>query len=279
MSSPQISIMILTLNEEINIEACLDSLKDFDDIVVFDSFSTDKTTELADDKSARVVQRKFDNWAAHQNWAMENIDFKHPWVFYLDADERMTPELQQEISHIASDPEEKRVAFYCGRKNYFMGQWIRHCYPPSLIMRFFKPPYIRFERLVNPVPVLDGEHGYLNEMFLHYNFSKGLTEWFDKHNRYSLFEAMEGRKSMKEDTGLLDALKIKDRAAKRAALKRFSFKLPLRGMMKFLYLYIFSGGFLDGYAGFTYCRLQAIYENMIEIKMKELARKEQNLPI
>ena len=92
-----ISILILTLNEEPNIGACLDALKGFDDIVVFDSLSTDRTREIALAKGARVVERPFDNWAAHQNWALDNIEFKHPWVFYLDADERMTPELRDEI--------------------------------------------------------------------------------------------------------------------------------------------------------------------------------------
>ena len=86
-----ISIFILTLNEEQNVGQCLDSVADFDDVVVLDSFSTDRTIELAKAKGAHVVQREFDNWAAHQNWAMANLVFKHKWVFYLDADERMTP--------------------------------------------------------------------------------------------------------------------------------------------------------------------------------------------
>ena len=92
-----VSILILTLNEETNIGACLDALAGFDDIVVFDSLSKDRTKDIAVAKGARVVERPFDNWAAHQNWAMDNIAFKHPWVFYLDADERMTPELREEI--------------------------------------------------------------------------------------------------------------------------------------------------------------------------------------
>jgi glycosyltransferase involved in cell wall biosynthesis len=105
-----ISILILTLNEETNIGACLDALgaagdfAGFDDIVVFDSLSKDKTVEIARAKGARIVERPFDNWAAHQNWAMGNIDFKNPWVFYLDADERMTPELREEILRSSAFP-------------------------------------------------------------------------------------------------------------------------------------------------------------------------------
>jgi glycosyltransferase involved in cell wall biosynthesis len=273
-----ISILILTLNEEPNIGACLDSLAGFDDIVVFDSLSKDRTKEIALSKGARVVERPFDNWAAHQNWAMDNIQFHNPWVFYLDADERMTPELREEILAIARDPMRAEVAFYCGRKNYFLGKWIRHAMPPGMIMRFFQPGRIRFERLVNPVPVIDGPHGYLRHYFEHYNFSKGLTEWFDKHNKYSLFEAMEGMKLRERPVGV-GALFSRDRFERRRALKELSFRLPLRPLVKFLYMYVLKRGFLDGRAGYTYCKLQSMYEYMIVVKMRELARKQRGLPV
>ncbi|MEY2713924.1 MAG: hypothetical protein RIT24_267 [Planctomycetota bacterium] len=273
-----VSILILTLNEETNIGACLDALAGFDDIVVFDSLSKDRTKDIALAKGARVVERPFDNWAAHQNWAMDNISFKHPWVFYLDADERMTPELREEILAIARDPGRKEVAYYCGRKNFFLGKWIRHAMPPGMIMRFFKPGTIRFERLVNPVPVIDGPHGYLRNYFEHYNFSKGITEWFDKHNKYSLFEAMEGMKLREKPVGL-GALFSRDRFERRRALKELSFRMPLRPLVKFLWMYVLKLGFLDGRAGYTYCKLQAMYEYMIVVKMRELARKERGLPV
>ncbi|MEY5032225.1 MAG: hypothetical protein RL354_1256 [Planctomycetota bacterium] len=273
-----ISILILTLNEETNIGACLDALAGFDDIVVFDSLSKDRTKEIALAKGARVVERPFDNWAAHQNWAMDNIPFRNPWVFYLDADERMTPELREEILAIARDQSRAEVAYYCGRKNYFLGKWIRHAMPPGMIMRFFKPGRIRFERLVNPVPVIDGPHGYLRHYFEHYNFSKGLTEWFDKHNKYSLFEAMEGMKLRERPVGL-GALFSRDRFERRRALKELSFRMPLRPLVKFLYMYVLKRGFLDGRAGYTYCKLQSMYEYMIVVKMRELARKERGLPV
>ena len=273
-----ISILILTLNEETNIGACLDALAGFDDVVVFDSLSKDRTKEIALAKGARVVERPFDNWAAHQNWAMDNIQFRNPWVFYLDADERMTPELREEILAIARDQSRAEVAYYCGRKNFFLGKWIRHAMPPGMIMRFFKPGRIRFERLVNPVPVIDGPHGYLRHYFENYNFSKGLTEWFDKHNKYSLFEAMEGMKLRARPVGL-GALFSRDRFERRRALKELSFRMPLRPLVKFLYMYVLKRGFLDGRAGYTYCKLQAMYEYMIVVKMRELARKERGLPV
>jgi glycosyltransferase involved in cell wall biosynthesis len=273
-----VSILILTLNEEHNIAACLDAVSEFGDVVVLDSFSSDATCEIARSRGARVVQRRFDNWAAHQNWAMEHIEFRNPWVFYLDADERMTPALREEILGIAADPSRRDVAYYCGRRNYFMGKWIRHAMPPGMIMRFFRPDCIRFERLVNPVPVIDGPHGYLRSMFEHYNFSKGLTEWIDKHNRYSLFEAMEGMKILRAPRPGIGDLVAGDRFRRRKALKDLSFRMPCRPLLKFLWMYIAKAGFLDGVAGLTYCRLQATYEFMIVVKMRELARNERGLP-
>lgn len=103
-----VSILVLTLNEEINLPACMASMGRFGDVVVLDSFSSDGTVKIAEEGGARVMQRRFDNWAAHQNWALEHITFKHPWVFYIDADERMTDELAAEIQAIAEDPTDRK---------------------------------------------------------------------------------------------------------------------------------------------------------------------------
>jgi len=274
-----LSILIFTLNEEVNLPACLASVKWSDDIVVLDSYSNDQTTIIAESFGARVVRRKFDNWAAHQNWAMEHIPFKHDWVFYLDADERMTGELREEITAIARTSQSQTVAYYCGRRNYFMGRWIKHAMPPGMIMRLFRPKHVRFERLVNPTPVIDGGHGYLKNHLLHYNFSKGLTEWFGKHNQYSQFEATEGMKLFRRTSGMDAAVFCKDPARRRQAFKNLSFYFPARPFLKFLYLYFVKRGFLDGGPGLTYCALQSIYEYMIVVKMKELERKQQGLPV
>jgi len=265
-----VSVLILTLNEQENLPACLESVAWSDNVVILDSFSSDKTCSVAEASGVRLVRRRFDNWAAHQNWAIENIQFKHPWIFYLDADERMTEALKKEILAIASSEEEERVAYYCGRKNYFMGKWIKHAYPPGLIMRFFRPGKVHFERLVNPTPVIDGRHGYLRNYFLHFSFNKGLTEWFDKHNQYSQFEAMEGMRLLGANAGTSLSLLSSDRATRRKALKNMSFRLPCRPLLKFCYLYFFKRGFLDGRPGLSYCVLQSIYEYMIVLKMKEM---------
>lgn len=277
--STGISILFLTLNEEANIEAALASVATFDDVVVLDSFSRDATVERAERAGARVVQRTFDNWAAHQNWALANIQFRHAWVFYLDADERMTPELEAEIRAIAARPDEPRVGFYCGRRNFFMGRWIKHCYPAVPILRFFKPPFVTYERLVNPVAHVRGEVGELKSQFIHYNFSKGLTEWIDKHNKYSYAEALEAMRVLDEGSASVAGLFRGDKAQRRAALKRLAWHLPCRPTLKFIYLYFLRLGWLDGRPGYIYCRLQSIYEYFIALKVKEMQLRRRGIEL
>lgn len=267
-----VSIFIQTLNEEQNLPSCLDSVAWSDDIVVLDSISSDRTEEICRERGVRFFQRAYDGRGPHQNWAMEHIHFKHPWVFYLDADEHMTPELREEICRIASDPAEKCVAYYCGRKNMFRGRWLRRSMPPGNIMRFFKPAHIRFERMVNPTPTINGKHGYLREHFIHYNFSKGITEWIERHNRYSTYEAVEQMKALRDRPVNWGALFSNDANTRRLEAKNLSFRLPLRPAFKFVLLYFVKLGFLDGRPGLTYCTLQALYEYEICLKMEEMRR-------
>lgn len=275
-----ISIFIQTLDEEQNLPGLLESVSWADDVVVLDSLSTDRTREVSEAAGARWFERAYDGRGNHQNWAMENIEFKHRWVFYLDADERMTPELRAEIEQIAAEWElgnrsaenNDPVAYYGGRKNIYKGRWLKHAMPPGNIMRFFQPPLIRFARDANPVPIVDGEVGYLREHFIHYNFSKGIREWIERHNRYSSYEANETMKALADNPVKLGNLFSRDRNTRRLELKNISFRMPCRAMLKFVFMYVIGRGFLDGRAGWTYCRLQAMYEYMIVLKVRELKR-------
>jgi len=273
-----VSIFIQTLNEEANLPGLLDTVSWSDDIVVLDSLSTDRTEEIARARNCRWYARKFDGRGRHQNWAMENIQFKHRWVFYLDADERMTPELRTEIETIAANASETRVAYYCGRRNFFMGRWLKHAMPPGYIMRFFQPPFIRFERDANPIPTIRGECGYLKEQFIHFNFSKGLHEWFERHNRYSTFEAGETVKALRDRPLQWRKMFSSDAMTRRYELKNLSFRLPARPVWKFLYMYFARLGMLDGAAGLSYCFMQALYEYQISLKVRELRRIQRGLP-
>ncbi len=266
-----ISILILTKNEQNDLPACLESVSWSDDIHVYDSMSTDDTVKIADKFGATVTQRAFDNWAAHQNWGLKNIKFKYPWVFYIDADERMTPELVQAI-HSALDSVSNDVAFRIQRRDFFMSTWLKHVQTSPFYLRLFRPEKMRYERLVNPISLADGPVGKISGYLDHYPFSKGIGHWIERHNSYSRFEAqqiVENRKSNVEFS-LLKAFSAKDFHERRYHQKELFYRLPFRPFIKFFLLYILKRGFLDGRAGFTYAALQAIYEYFIVLKVREL---------
>lgn len=274
MSFP-LSVMILTKDEEVNIAACLDCLKFSDDVVVYDSYSTDGTLDIARQyPNVSIVQRKFDNWAAHQNWGMENIPFKHPWVLYVDADERIDRAFIDEATALA-DPASAYAAWRMRRKDMFMGRWLKHAQLyPTWFVRVFRPEKIRFERLVNPIPIVDGKVGEMREHLIHYPFSKGLVHWFERHNSYSGFEAQEQNKVAGGSGQPVSGIFSGDPNKRRAALKDIFFRLPMRPQIKWLYYVLWRRAFLDGKAGMRYARLQAIYEHMIQMKAEELRMKE-----
>lgn len=265
-----VSIFIQTLNEEQNIAACLESLSWSNDIVVLDSFSSDRTEEIVKSYGARWVQHEYEGRAAHQNWAMENIQFKNKWVYYSDADERVPKELAEEIMRVASDPEAGHVAYRVRRRDHYQGVWIKRSTSyPLWIVRLFKPDKIRWARKANPVPEIDGTVGSLENDYIHYPFSKGLTDWIWRHNRYSSYEAEETIRSLREGDLTISELWDRDPIVRRKALKTLSFRLPFRPLLKFVYQYVFRFGFLDGKAGFDYCLLQSIYEHFIVMKVRE----------
>src|SRR3954470_14712141 len=121
-----ISVLILTRNEEQDLPGCLASVAWSNDIHLFDSFSTDRTLEIAKAAGCRITQRKFDNWSAHQNWGLANLPFKHPWVLYIDADERVSPELR--AAAVAATRDAGHTAAYRIRRRDFFrdGTWLKH---------------------------------------------------------------------------------------------------------------------------------------------------------
>lgn len=263
-----ISILILTKNEEINIEQCIQAVSWSDDIVVFDSFSDDRTVELAEKLGARVIQRKFDNWSAHQNWGVENIKFKHPWVYYTDADETCDDQLREELLAL-EEKGEGFSAFQVRRKDFFMGRWLKRSQIyPTWITRVFRPDKIRYERLVNPVAVVDGETGLLEGHIIHYPFSHGVGHWFDRHNKYSDMEAQDLIGEVSEKFRFTE-LFSRDAAIQRRALKTLAYRMPGRPLLMFCYLYFFRLGLLDGLPGFRYSIMRSMYEYMIDLKVAE----------
>lgn len=267
-----ISILILTKNEQSNIAACIESVAWSDDIVVFDSFSDDDTVAIAEDCGARVVQRAFVDYGS-QREAARHVDYRHPWVLAVDADERPDAELVAEVQTIARRASDEHAAYRVRRKDHFWGQWIKHStLYPSWFLRFYRPERIVYEpRAVHEYPTVMGSVGELSGHLLHFSFNKGLEDWLQKHVRYSRLEAAENLRSLAVGRRSVDCagLVSGDPVRRRRALKELSFHLPMRPWLRFAYMYVLRGGFLDGVAGYRYCKMLAMYEAMIVLQMHD----------
>ena len=274
-----ISVLVPTLNECRNIADCLGSVSWSEDVVVVDSGSREGTLEAARASGARIVDFMWNGQLPKKkNWALENVPWKNEWLLILDADERVTPELAEEIQATVRQP--AADGYFINRRFMFMGQWIKHCgYYPSWNLRLFRHRQGRYERLhggdtgsgdneVHEHVVLNGATAYLKNEMLHFAYPDIYT-WIEKHNRYSNWEAqveVMGRGADRE------AQDIGSRLARRRALREWSRRMPFRPTSRFLYSYILKRGFLDGYAGYVFCRLLASYEMMSVFKAYELRR-------
>lgn len=269
-----ISVLILTKNEEQDLPGCLASVAWCDDINLFDSFSTDRTIDIARAVGCHITQRKFDNWSAHQNWGLANIPFKHPWVLYIDADERVSPELRDAALVAVRSPGDA-AAFRIRRRDFFSdGTWLKHAQISPYYVRLFRPEKIRYERLVNPVSVVNGPIGDVAGYLDHYPFSKGIGFWVERHIKYADFEArtiMENR-AKGGKFSLWRAFFDSDFTKRRFHQKELFYRLPCRPWIKFAYMILVRRAFLDGHAGWTYARLQAFYEFMIVCRQQEMER-------
>jgi glycosyltransferase involved in cell wall biosynthesis len=267
--SAPISVLILTLNEESNLERCLRSVAWSDDIIVFDSYSTDRTVEIARDFGARVVQRRFDDENSHRSASLR-VGFKHPWVFNPDADEIATPELQQEMIRRVQECSPSTVSFRMRRKDIFMGRWLRHTgLYPLWCMRLFRPDKLQFERKINLNYLIDGDEEKLEGHMIHYSFSKGIAAWVEKHNRYSNWEALETIQAKKPASTVIELLRSPNSVDRRHGMKELLQWMPMRPAIRFCYEMLVRRAFLDGMAGIHYSLLISIYEYLISVKAAE----------
>lgn len=273
-----ISALILTKNEQNDLPGCLESVSWCDDIHVLDSGSTDATCEVAKAHGAHVVIKTYPDStksfggdeAAHRNWSLRNIPFKHPWVILVDADERVTVELAAAIQKSAAAPG-NHVAFQVQRRDFFMGTWLKHAQNTPFYLRLFRPDKMRYERLINPVSIPDGPVGRVDGYLDHYPFSKGVSHWIDRHNSYSSLEANQIVGGLVHaEFSLRKAFTAPNFQERRFHQKEFFHRLPFRPLVKFMFLYVYKRGFLDGRAGMTYALLQAMYDYMIVVKVREL---------
>jgi len=268
------STVILTFNEEVNLQRCIASLTGCDDIVVLDSGSTDRTQEIALAAGAKVVERRFDTFAGQRNFALEHIPFRHDWILHLDADECMTPALDAEIRAVCR--EDTRSAYLIANKLMFMGRWIRRVSTyPTYQARLMRRGQSSFKDAGHAM-VLDRSDrgtGTLSEPYIHNNFSKGIRDWLARHNAYSTLEA---ERAMVQGTSFGEAWRQfrhgETPEKKRQGLKRCTDFLPFKPLARFTYVYLWKWGFLDGRAGFHYSVLMAFYDYLIGLKVDEIKR-------
>ena len=268
-----VSVVILTLDEERNLADCLRSCAWCDDVHVLDSGSRDRTIEIARAHGATVHHNAFQSFGQQRNWAIDHIATKYAWQFHLDADERFTaPQVDEMLALVGSDaPRNATAAYHVPSKMIFLGKWLKHAGGyPAYQVRLFHRERCRFvdfghgqrERASGPV-------GRMQQPYLHFNFANGLLEWFGKHNRYSDRESEEAVAVRTRKPPLVAALMSKDPTVRRRAMKDLSYFWRARGLWRFLYMYVFRAGWMDGKQGFHYCAMIAMYEYWIELKIRE----------
>lgn len=267
-----ISVMVFTLNEEINIPYCLESVSWSDDVVIIDSGSEDRTVDIARQYGARVIHQAFTGFGSVRNWGLAHANLKNDWVLILDADERVPEllaiEMGERLGEVAADV----AAFRVRRRFHMWGRWLRRSsLYPTWVVRLVRKGRVEYvDRGHAETQNINGVVLDLREDIVDENH-KGLENWFERQNRYSTQDAryelkMSGRSNWWKDLFTLDPL------ARRTALKTLSSWLPFRSFYYFFYSYVFRGGFLEGRYGLWLCLLRAQYYFMVQLKKRELAR-------
>jgi glycosyltransferase involved in cell wall biosynthesis len=297
---PGLSVIIITLNEESNLARCVASLNGVNcEIVVVDSGSTDRTKEIASAAGARVVEHAFETHTQQWLWALDNLQLKSDWVFGMDADQRLSPELRHEINElfcreelsVRSDAREreddklKRInGFYVKRRQVFRGKWIRHGgYYPKYLLKLFRRDKVKIETtdLMDHHFYVDNPIGKLQHDLIEDNKKENdISFWIDKHNRYASLLAREEllRNGNSSAQGLEPSL-IGNPDQRTLWLKRVWTRLPLyvRPFLYFFYRYFLRLGFLDGKQGFIFHFLQGFwFRLLVDIKIDELRREQRS---
>jgi glycosyltransferase involved in cell wall biosynthesis len=272
-----ISVLIPIRNEARNLPRCLACVRWADEIFVVDSQSTDGSIAIAEQNGAQVMQFQFNGtWPKKKNWALENLPFRNEWIFILDADEVLPPEAEGEFAQAIAGAGET-AGYWINRRFMFMGKWLRHSYYPNWNLRLFRHSLGRYEKLteadtqsgdneVHEHVIVNGATGRLRCEMDHYAFPS-VEVFVEKHNRYSNWEAR-----VSADRQLLgsDARIRSNEVGRRRRLKQLSQRLPFRPLLRFLYIYIWQKGFLDGREGYYFARLHGVYELLSIAKTYEL---------
>ena len=264
MEKLPLTVIILTLNEEFNLPGAIESVKDWaEEIYVVDSCSSDRTVDIALEREIGIVQRPFTNYGDQWNWALEHLPIKTEWVMKLDADERISNELRDEIREVLST-ETKEAAFVVPIRLWFMG---KPMHPKIHVVRLWRNNRSRFsDVIVNEHLIVDGETGRLRHFIEHHD-SADLHHWWDKQNRYSTMEAIMKVRG--------DALSVPPNIfgsslERRMYLKKIFFSVPFHIHLQWLVEYFVRGAILDGRLGLTWIHLRIELSKMLKLKIKEM---------
>jgi glycosyltransferase involved in cell wall biosynthesis len=274
-----VSIIVPIKNEAANLPRCLESVKWANEIFVVDSQSTDGSIEIARAHGAQVVQFQFDGaWPKKKNWALANLPFQNDWIFILDADEVLPPAAEAEISSAIANAGDI-AGYWINRRFMFMGKWLRHAYYPNWNLRLFRHARGRYEKLteaatdsgdneVHEHVIVDSRTARLSVEMDHYAFPS-IAVFVEKHNRYSNWEARVAADTLMAGS----AQKISgENVGTRRRLKTLFLRMPFRPLLRFLYVYIWQKGFLDGAEGYYFARLHGFYEFLSVAKTRELQK-------
>lgn len=269
-----VTVVILTKNEEVNLPECLKSIKNFASrVIVIDSGSTDRTVLIAKKMGAEIYEHPFENYARQFNWGLDNTNIKTKWTMRLDADERLTPKLCDELSYLMDKHDLDEVnGITMEAWLYFMGKIIKHGGAQKRKLMLFKTGLGRIEdrKMDEHTILLSGTSVSCKEKFIHYDF-KNVTFWIHKMNWYATremqdyYEYVEGKESN---------IKTNDKEIGKLRKRKFGiyYKFPmfLRSWLLFIYTYIFQLGFLDGKEGFIYHYMyHRWYRMLVDAKILE----------
>lgn len=282
-----VSVIVPTRNEARNLPRCLESLRGAGEVYVVDSQSTDDTVEVARSFGAQIVQFHYQGgWPKKRQWAMDTLPLAYDWIFLIDADEALSPELAEEIKQAIKDP--CFDGYYVALRMFFLGRALRHSGASFDKLSLIRRGKGRFEcRLkdqdismcdmeVHEHVVIEGKTGRLKHPLLHHNV-ESLSRYIQKHDEYSNWEARVWHLGEANAYELLPSL-FGTQAQRRRWFKKKFLRFPGSPILFFLYKYVLRLGFLDGVPGLIYCGLQGIQFFHIKAKIYELRAKKDQGP-
>ncbi len=268
-----VTVIILTKNEERNIEYCLSSLNNFNQVLILDSYSTDRTIQIAKNFDVVIYKRIFKNYGDQRNYALNKLPFINKWILFIDADEMVTPELESEIRNKVL-LKNNINGYYINRKIFFNNKYLKHsnAFPNWNIRLFKKDAGVVYKDKINEHPIFDmPKIGFVkNGYLLHKNRNENI-HFLNKHQRYAKLEAERLKEQrINKQTAFLQLFSL-DPITRKQSLREYIFcYIPLKHVCYFIYLYIFKLGILDGYSGLIYCIHKAKFIKLIDYYSNKL---------